>query len=256
LRDLREAAHAGRRAFLRSLARFPHRHPFLIAGGALGLIAVFGILGYYKTNREVTRVNRSVTRIEAATPCLTYGSKSRLCKESFEQAVLTITHAEACAILRKAGLAIEPCAHARLRQEIRRGRERARTSRPTRGGDAVHTPAKGHQQPTPSPGGGGGAGKGGSGGGAPGGSTGPEEGHPEGHPEGQNSAPNSPQASSEAESAAASGDTKADIPADIPATVEATGHAAREVVGKTGEAVQGTVEGAGEAAGCVVRGSC
>jgi hypothetical protein len=141
LRYLRNAAHEGPRAFARSLAGFPHRHPFWIAGTAFGVVAVLGILGYYETNRQVTRINRHVTKIEAASPCLTYGPKSDLCKESFEKAVLTITHAEACAVERKAGTLrairelaavldvtfAEPCAHARLRQERIRHQERVRS---------------------------------------------------------------------------------------------------------------------------------
>jgi len=90
-------------------------------------IALVGLGVYVANHSENTTTSRKVTRIEAASPCLTYGPKSDLCKESFEKAVLTITHPEACAILRKAGLEVVECAGARLRQERTRHQERARS---------------------------------------------------------------------------------------------------------------------------------
>jgi hypothetical protein len=90
-------------------------------------IALVGLAVYAANHSENTTTSRKVTKIEAASPCLTYGPKSDLCKESFEKAVLTITHAEACAILRKAGLEVVECAHARLRQERTRHNERTRS---------------------------------------------------------------------------------------------------------------------------------
>lgn len=90
-------------------------------------IALVGLGVYVANHSENTTTSRKVTRIEAASPCLTYGPKSDLCKESFEKAVLTITHPEACAILRKAGLEVVQCAHARLRQEHIRHQERSRS---------------------------------------------------------------------------------------------------------------------------------
>ena len=93
-----------------------------------------------------------ITKIES--PCLRYGAKSAQCKESFEQAVLTITHAEACAILRKAGLEITQCAHARLRQERTRHDERVEANAPSvtdqsSGGDASQPADHAGQQPKP-----------------------------------------------------------------------------------------------------------
>jgi len=90
-------------------------------------IALVGLGVYVANHSENTTTSRKVTRIEAASPCLTYGPKSDLCKESFEKAVLTITHPEACAILRKAGLEVVECAGARLRQEQTRHQERVRS---------------------------------------------------------------------------------------------------------------------------------
>jgi hypothetical protein len=202
-----------------------------------------------------------LTKIES--PCLRYGAKSEQCKQAFEQAVLTITHPEACAILRKAGLTIAPCAHARLRQEHRRGKERAATSRRSgaKGGDAAQTGSTGHQQPSPSLSEGGGsgteAGKGGGGQGAQpgqGGTGGPSA------PAGGESDP-APAPASAGSGAEQSRETPAPTtnegadppePHPLPETVEAAGGA----VGETGEAVQGAVEGTGKAAGCVLRGSC
>ncbi len=113
-------------------------------------IALVGLGVYVANHSENSTTSRKVTRIEAASPCLTYGPKSELCKESFEKAVLTITHPEACAILRKAGLEVVECAHARLRQEHTRHSERthskevqslengsAGSSAPVRGGSGA-----------------------------------------------------------------------------------------------------------------------
>jgi hypothetical protein len=104
-------------------------------------IALVGLGVYVANHSENTTTSRKVTRIEAASPCLTYGPKSDLCKESFEKAVLTITHPEACAVERKAGTLrairelaaelgvtfTEPCAGARLAQERTRRQERLRS---------------------------------------------------------------------------------------------------------------------------------
>lgn len=259
MRDLREAAREGRQAFLRSLAGFPHRHPFWIAGSVFGIAAVLGILGYYNTSRKVTHVDQSVTRIEAATPCLTYGRKSEACKEAFEQAVLTITHAEACAIERKAGtlraireladaLGIhfaEPCAHARLRQERRRGKERAAT-RATKG-VMPSTGNSPHSQPGPHHGG-----SGNSGGGGKGGSDSPSvpgEGGSPGAPAPGPGAPQNPPAPSPPAGSPGNSQQRG-----APATVEATGKAAGDVVEARGGAAQGTVEGVGKTGDCVLRG--
>lgn len=129
-----------------------------------------------------------------------------------------------------------------------------------RGGDALQTGSTGHQQPTPSPSGGGGngteAGKGGghgppaSGHGGSGGPSAPANG-------GSDSAPAPPPGGS--------GGQQSSVPAAPPANEAATpephplpetAQAAGDVVGKAGEAAEGVVEGTGKAAGCVVRGSC
>ena len=130
-------------------------------------IALVG-LGVYVANRsENTTTSRKVTLIEAASPCLTY-PKSDLCKESFEKAVLTITHAEACAIERKAGTLrairelaarlgvtfTEPCAGARLAQERQRGKEREATSRRAHRAELAGSELAGSERPPTVPGGG------------------------------------------------------------------------------------------------------
>lgn len=118
-------------------------------------VALVGLAVYAANHSENSTTSRKVTRIEAASPCLTYGPKSELCKESFEKAVLTITHPEACAILRKAGLEVVECAHARLRQERNRREERnlhARTALEAEGTDEpshMNAPSVPHQQPKP-----------------------------------------------------------------------------------------------------------
>lgn len=119
--------------------------------GALAVIFIaWGATTAYTALRQRIDENR-LAKIES--PCLRYGAKSEQCKEAFEQAVLTITHPEACAILRKAGLRIIPCAHARLRQERRRHKERVAT-RSAKGGGALHTPTHtAHQHPGPRHGG-------------------------------------------------------------------------------------------------------
>lgn len=86
---------------------------------------------FWFNHRDVGSVNSRITKIES--PCLRYGARSKQCKEAFEQAVLTINHAQACAILRKAGLEIENCRGARLKQEVRRGKERDASSVPDSG---------------------------------------------------------------------------------------------------------------------------
>lgn len=144
MRDLRKAAREGVRPFLLSLVHFPRRHPFLIAGLALATAISLLALGYVETGHKVTRVERNVIEIQTASPCITR-PKSEACKRSFEQAVLTITHAEACAILRKAGLEVVSCAGARLRQERgrREDRERSAGSSPPHG---THLDGETHNQ--------------------------------------------------------------------------------------------------------------
>lgn len=123
--------------------------------GVAVLVALGGVgTALVQNNRQA----HQITRIES--PCLRYGSKSKLCRESFEKAVLTITHAQACAILRKAGLRISSCAGARLQQEVRRHGERAETRRESSSSDpgdtgeggGAHQPSRnGHQPPSPGP---------------------------------------------------------------------------------------------------------
>jgi len=108
---------------------------------------------FWVNHEDVGHVNNRVNKVES--PCLKYASEKtqknkRRCEESFEKAVLTITHAEACAILRKAGLEIQNCAGARLRQE--RGRRIDRNAS-AGGGDATSTPSPGHSLPAPPSGG-------------------------------------------------------------------------------------------------------
>jgi hypothetical protein len=94
-----------------------------------------------RAESETNAVSSRVTKVES--PCLKYGPKSKLCQESFEKALGTLTHPEACAVERKAGTLravreladglgvtfTEPCAGARLAQERQRGNERAATGR-------------------------------------------------------------------------------------------------------------------------------
>lgn len=83
-------------------------------GSAVFVALAFAVWAVVVNGQQANQI----TKIES--PCLRYGAKSEQCKEAFEQAV----HPEACAILRKAGLEITECAHARLRQERTRHNER------------------------------------------------------------------------------------------------------------------------------------
>lgn len=126
---------------------FEERHGDNISKLKLVLIVVCLIaipVTFWVNHSDVGSVNSRVTRVES--PCLRFGAKSKQCRKAFEQAVLTITHAQACAILRKAGLEIVNCAGARLKQEHGRHEDRAKAKR----GDADQTPSTGHQQPGPS----------------------------------------------------------------------------------------------------------
>jgi hypothetical protein len=113
---------------------FEERHRDIISRLWLVLIVVCLIaipVTFWVNHSDVGHVNSRVTKVES--PCVRYGAKSHQCRVAFEQAVLTITHAEACAILRKAGLTIQSCAGARLAQETQRGNERAATDRHSKG---------------------------------------------------------------------------------------------------------------------------
>lgn len=127
---------------------FEERHADNISRLKLILIAVCLIAipaTFYVNHHDVGSVKNRITKIES--PCLKYSEEKtkenkRLCEESFENAVATITHPQACAIERKAGtlkaireLAAElgvkfsePCAGARLRQEEGRTEERKAAS--------------------------------------------------------------------------------------------------------------------------------
>lgn len=110
-----------------------------------GVAAAVYVAGRYETNSRVGDVNSRVARIES--PCLKASEEptrknKRLCRESFEKAIGTITHPEACAVERKAGTLRalrelahsldvnfkEPCRGARLAQERQRSAERQKTA--------------------------------------------------------------------------------------------------------------------------------
>jgi hypothetical protein len=138
---------------------------------AICFIAI--IVTALRNESRTSELGARVTKVES--PCLKSSEEptlknKRLCRESFEKAIGTITHPEACAVERKAGtlkalrelgrqLQInfkEPCKGARLAQERRRGSERAATkataSVPPSGGDAS-TPSTVHSIPAPGNGG-------------------------------------------------------------------------------------------------------
>lgn len=202
-------------------------------------IGVAAALGFALWSLAIGFSNQTqITRIES--PCLRYGAKSEQCKEAFEQAVLTISHAQACAILRKAGLEIQPCVHARLAQESTRRRQRASNREPVR---TAHPRASTSQPgPTSHHGANSGAGKGGGSNGN-GGSGGPSKppasaGHPPSSPSG-------------------SGPSTAPTPSPQVVPPHPAAEAGKALEGKTGD-VGGVVKGAGEgvnnAAGKAVEG--
>jgi hypothetical protein len=220
-------------------------------------VAVVAALGFAGWSLAIGFSNSTKnTKIES--PCLKYGAKSDQCKEAFEQAVLTITHAQACAILRKAGLEIQPCAHARLRQESGRRRDRAATKQLRAGGDAptgsTGTLQPGRREGGPSgeerdvqqQGGGRGGSHGGGNGRAP--APAPEPADPQTVPPASSPAP------SPGRSSNAPGDPEPEpsSPGTVPSTVEAAGGAVKEA----GEGVGGAVEGVGKSVDCAMRGEC
>jgi uncharacterized membrane protein YgcG len=248
-----------------------HQREVIVSRAKLILIVVCLIaipITFWVNHSDVGSVKNRVAKVES--PCLKATEEptpknKKLCRESFEKAVLTITHPQACAIERKAGtlkaireLAAElnvsfsePCAGARLAQEKRRGDERAATTArrdaASRAPTADAPAGSGGSPTTVDPGSGGGVGPGNSGdegGGGPGSGDGgnPDEssgsgGSSQGSPE--TSAPESPTGSS------------AGV---LPETLEAVGGAASEAVGKTGEAAKGMVEGLGKGLGDTVGG--
>jgi hypothetical protein len=215
-------------------------------------IAVVAALGFAGWSLVIGFSNSTkITKIES--PCLKYGARSEQCKKAFEQAVLTITHAQACAILRKAGLEIRPCAHARLAQESTRRLQRSAAQ----GGDAS-TGSTGTLRSGPREGGSSGPGQdeqqqGGSRGGSNGGGN--------GRPPAPTPAPSDPQTvppASPPTSPGRSGDAPGDpepeppSPGTVPSTVESAGGAVKEA----GEGVGGAVEGVGKSVDCALRGGC
>jgi hypothetical protein len=129
------------------------------------LVVAVAIAIAVRAESQTNAVDSRVSRVES--PCLKYGPRSELCQKSFEKAVATITHPEACAIERKAGtlraireLATgldvtfkEPCAGARLAQERQRGNEREATSeRASDGGDGGEAPPEGGSGEAPATG--------------------------------------------------------------------------------------------------------
>jgi hypothetical protein len=234
------------------------------------LTAVFAGLLY--------RAEHRISKVES--PCIKYGSDSKQCEEAFSAAIVTITHAQACAVNRKSGVLkairelrpeetgasfTEPCLGARLAQEEQRSNERRHTREAAGergeqrqpGGDAPQTGSTGHQQPSPSPSGGGGngAGKGGKTDSheAPSPVTGGSGGGSE--PASSDSTTTSPPASP-GTTPEPSREPPAPPPAPAPQSLPETVEAAGGTVGKTGEAAQGAVEETGKAAGCVLRGGC
>jgi hypothetical protein len=207
------------------------------------LLAAIGI-SFYLSNSENNAVERRVAKVES--PCLKYSEEKtkknkRLCEESFEKAVATITHPQACAIERKAGtlraireLATElgvtfeePCAGARLRQEETRADERDKTAAgpspqsagasPTTTTGVRSTPADdpdATEVGPPAPQGGGPSHPGGGGGGGGGGKNGGgSHGGPSEESESGSTTVNAPSASAEA-TAPASGGPPAQSPAE------------------------------------------
>jgi hypothetical protein len=212
----------------------------------VAIIAIAGATYAVVVNKEqatqITRIEPKVTKLEQ-TPCAkdaTSEACQKLRAEVEKAAGVVVT----CIPFRRAGY---PCP--------RPGSDLAEEQ--AQGGDAQQTGSTGHQQPSPSPSGGGGNGTGA-------GKDGQTGGHGGGHSEGHSEAPVTPEPQAQSEERP---DISSDIPRDIPApanepadpephplpeTVEAAGG----VVGETGEAVQGTVESAGKAADCVLRGGC
>lgn len=129
------------------------------------LLVAIGI-SFYVQHHETSEVTKRVAKIES--PCLKYTEdKTRhnklLCEESFEEAVATITHPDACVIERKAGTLrairelaselkvgfTEPCSGAHIRKELAREKK----SRKDRAHEGAHTvnPSGSTEHSNPSP---------------------------------------------------------------------------------------------------------
>lgn len=75
--DLRKASTEGIGVFLDSLAHFPRRHPFWIAGTALGLVAgYFLIAGVFEAKRDINILKPQITQIRRGDPCVALAQTS------------------------------------------------------------------------------------------------------------------------------------------------------------------------------------
>lgn len=218
-----------------------HRRELRFWGSLIvAIIAIAGATYAVVVNNEqatqITRIEPKVTKLEQ-TPCAK-DATSRACQKLRAEVEKAAGVDVTCIPFRLAGY-LCPRPGSVLAERQARG-----------GGDALQAGSTGHQHPSPSSKGGGGNGKGGVGkgggegptspgkGGSGGGSAPPGAGG-EGNPSPEHPAPPANEAPKSQQGI-------------LPSTVEAAG----EVVGEAGEAVQATVEGVGDAAGCVVRGSC
>jgi hypothetical protein len=240
---------------------------------------------FWVNHSDVGSVKNRVAKVES--PCLKATEEptpknKKLCRESFEKAVLTITHPQACAIERKAGtlkaireLAAElnvsfsePCAGARLAQETQRGDERAATARRDAAsqGPAADAPGSGGSPTTGDPGSGGavGPGKDGTGGGSGPGNHGAGKGGGAPGSGGAGGTPDQPSGSGgpvqgTPETSAPDNPPGSSAGKVLPGVVESAGNAAGGVVEKAGGAVGGIGKGADETlgdVGCKLAGRC
>lgn len=231
-----------------------HEREVLVSRGKLVLIFLCLIaipVTFLVNHSDIGGVRDRVTRIES--PCVRYGSDSKICQEAFETAVHSINHRIACFIDRKSGRPFKPsCRGVRLRIESNKAvhadsHNGAGDQTPSElqtnpnsgignGGDAETTPPTGNSTPAPGNGGnqGGGQGNGGSGG-----SPAPSTPTPS-----QPSQPSAPAPSSSSNSSSSSGGAPTSPPADVPAepnpgVVEEVGAAANEVTQGVNEVVEG-----------------
>jgi hypothetical protein len=228
------------------------------------LTVVFAALLYraeHKAETGISRVDRHIT--EVTSPCLRYGPSSRQCKRSFEAAVATIDHAEACAVLRKAGLRVESCRGARLAQEQRQHVQEATSSQaenepPPDGGDANSAPT-GSSQPAPGNGGRGEQGPGGSHiGGVPGeggshGAPAPDNGGSGGPSVPPAATPSAPPSASSSQSSSSSTTERTTESTVVESAPEAVAPV-RDGIGAVVESVGGVVEETGASVNEVVGG--
>lgn len=65
------------------------------------VVMVGGIVAVNLLDRSENQDTRKhVTKIEAASPCLTYGPKSAICRKAFSRAIKTVTPAEVCVLFK------------------------------------------------------------------------------------------------------------------------------------------------------------